>query len=332
MKTATGRKPDVAEGVRGKKGKKGKGLGDNQTIRQGEGMGRKKAPRGAKKGDRAEALELLKECDQRKLKLVSDGKWVKVDGQCPSDLLLRMSRCGDALGVLVREREAAKKLPEKTKRTERTQGTKKKTGEKKVEESVPVAQAVVEWTAEQMIEDDQQEYFCLKMAEGPYSQKSAYMQAYPDSSPDSARANASRLMTKDNIRRRIGYLKKELIKDVKLTVEESIRWCLLVRDTPVGYVDDESPLAQEVTRKEMQMGGAHGQLKRGDEDAGNEVETPAAVVIETRVKMPSKMDAQKQIDKLMGFDRDKEDPLEKAVDAMADMIRMIREKRGPETA
>ncbi len=247
-----------------------------------------------------------------------------------------------AEGVMGKEKGIGRKKAQRggkkggqKKRTKRTKGTKgtERTPEKnqsRLKIGAPSKEGKV-WTAEQMLEDVQQEYFCLKMAEGPYSQKSAYMQAYPDSSPDSSRANASRLMTNDNIRKRIAHLKKELIKDVKLTVEESIRWCLMVRDTPVGYVDDESPLAQEVTRKEMQMGGAHGQLKRGDADGGNEIETPAAVVIETRVKMPSKMDAQKQIDKLMGFDRDKEDPLEKAVDAMADMIRMIREKRGPET-
>lgn len=158
----------------------------------------------------------------------------------------------------------------------------------------------------EMLPDGQQEYFCLKMAEGPYSQKSAYMQAYPDSAPDSARANASRLMTNDSIRGRIEFLRAELIKDVKTTVEESIRWCLLVRDTPVGYVDEESPLAQEVIRKEMQMGGPQGQLKRGNEDSGNENDSPPSTIIETKIKIPSKMDAQKQIDKLMGFEKPQE--------------------------
>lgn len=131
------------------------------------------------------------------------------------------------------------------------------------------------------LEDSQQEYFCLKMAEGPYSQKSCYMQAYPDSAPDSARANASRLMTNDSIRKRIEFLRLELVRDVKITVEQQIHWYKQVKDTPTGFIDAESPLAQEVNY---------------------DGETGAV----TKIKIPSKMDASRQIDKLLGFEKPQE--------------------------
>lgn len=174
------------------------------------------------------------------------------------------------------------------------------------------ARALVEkvraWTPEQPLPDHQHEGFARLMAQGVYSQTSCYLQVYEDVERSTARVNSSRLvLTNADVRARIEWLKRELVKDVKLTVEDSVRWCLAVRDTPVGYLDDESPLVQEVQRDHA-----------GTEDAP---------VLKVKIKMPSKMDAQKQIDKLMGFDRDKDDPMAKAVDAMAEMVRMIREGR-----
>ncbi len=155
------------------------------------------------------------------------------------------------------------------------------------------------------MQDGQWESFCRAMAQGVYSQTSCYLQAYGDVERTTAKVCASQLLTNPNLRARIDWLKRELVRDVKLTVEDSIHWCLKVRDTPIGYLDDESPLVQEVHRDHA-----------GTEDGP---------IVKLKIKMPSKMDAQKQIDKLMGFDRDKDDPMAKAVDAMAEMVRMIRE-------
>jgi len=162
------------------------------------------------------------------------------------------------------------------------------------------------WEASQALPDGQQERFCQLMALGAYSNYSCYLQAYPNSSAEAARSSSSDLLTKPNIRARIDALRAEALKAVKITLEDQLRWYKTVRDTPVGYVDEESPLAQEV-QKEIE----------GTEETGP--------ILKVKIKTPSKMDAARQIDKLMGYDRDKDDPMAKAVDTMAEMVRMIRE-------
>lgn len=165
---------------------------------------------------------------------------------------------------------------------------------------------VMPWEAAQALPDGQQERFCQLMALGAYSNYSCYLQAYPNSSAEAARSSSSDLLTNPNIRARIDALRAEALKAVKITLEDQLRWYKTVRDTPVGYVDEESPLAQEV-QKEIE----------GTEETGP--------ILKVKIKTPSKMDAARQIDKLMGYDRDKDDPMAKAVDTMAEMVRMIRE-------
>lgn len=135
--------------------------------------------------------------------------------------------------------------------------------------------------------DGQQERFCRLMALGAYSNYSCYAQAYPGSSLEAARSSSSDLLTKPNIQARIRWIREDSLKNVKIRIEESLRWYQTVRDTPVGYVDEESPLAQEV-QKEIE----------GTEETGP--------ILKVKIKIPSKMDAQRQIDKLMGFEKPQE--------------------------
>lgn len=230
MKKATGRKPAVAEGVRG-----GKRLGDNQTIRQGEGMGRKGAQGGAKR----------------------------------------------------------------TERTERTQGTKKK-----VKKQARVVEK--EWAESDPLPDPQHEMFAKAIAYGAYSQTACYLMAYEEVERSTARVNASRLLTYANVAARVEWLKRESVKLFQVNKAEIMRDLYVGWRTPVGHIDLESPLAQEVSY-DAQTGAI------------------------TKVKMPGKTDMLKILLQMEGIEKPANDPLEKAVDAMADMIRMIREKRGPET-
>lgn len=149
----------------------------------------------------------------------------------------------------------------------------------------PVKEAI--WKPEMPLPDGQQERFCRLMALGAYSNYSCYAQAYEGCTLETARANSSRLLTNANIRARIAWIREEALKSVKIRIEESLRWYQTVRDTPVGYVDEESPLAQEV-QKEIE----------GTEETGP--------ILKVKVKIPSKMDAQRQIDKLMGFEKPQE--------------------------
>ncbi len=179
------------------------------------------------------------------------------------------------------------------------------------------------WKPAEMLENGQWETFCQKMAMGVFSNYSCYLQAYPESSPDAARRDASRLLTNADIKARIAWIREDALKHVKHSIEESILWCKRVIETPVGYIDDESPQAQEVQRDEQQMGGAQGQLRRGQADSGNEMESPEVVVTKVKIKMPSKMDAQKHLDDLMGFKKIDKDAA-RAGDAIVDLVSWIR--------
>ena len=77
--------------------------------------------------------------------------------------------------------------------------------------------------------------------------------------------------------------------------------------TPVGYVDEESPLAQEVTRDLIEKG----------DDAPERVESEGENAARSR--------AAKLLAQMRGWDKSKDDPMAKAVDTMAEMVRMIRE-------
>ena len=289
--------------------------------------GLKKAQRGAKRAGQAEALELLKEIETRGLKLVSDGKWVKVDGQCPTDLLLKMSRCSDALGVLVREREVGR---QKTKRIEKTKGTdigKPKTGR--------IARATAEWTPDQMLPNPAQERFCQLYSDGRYSGRSCYAQAFGAENDGTCRTEACTLLTKPDIQRRIAWLREESLKNWKCEKEEVMRFLHAVVMTPVGYVDEESPLAQEVTREEVQAGGQHGRLRRGDADEGNEVETPETTLVKTKVKMPGKKECAELLAKMQGWEKPAEvklnvsyepptQALKRAADKGVDLVSILK--------
>lgn len=162
----------------------------------------------------------------------------------------------------------------------------------------------IEVKPSEMLENGQWETFCQKMALGVFSNYSCYMQAYPETSADAARRDASRLLTNADIKARIVWIREEALKHVKHTIEESVQWCKRVIETPVGYIDDESPLAQEVERT----------------ITGTEAE---GVITKVKVKSPSKMDAQKHLDDLMGFKKIDKDA-NKTADAIVDLVSWIR--------
>lgn len=151
------------------------------------------------------------------------------------------------------------------------------------------------------------ERFCLLMAEGRFSQMSCYAQCYPESGIEAARRSASELMTKPDIRARIDWLKKEAARTFAVDKVELMKRLWQIVETPVGYVDAESPLAQEVTSETIQ---------RGDDEPD---------VLKTKIKVPDKIAAAKLLASMNGWDRPAEDPMAKAADAMTEMVRMIRE-------
>lgn len=196
--------------------------------------------------------------------------------------------------------------PVKTGRGEVRGGKRKKTLRRGDGETGRRGEKVKTLPPSEPLPDGQQEMFCRKMAMGVFSNYSCYLQAYPGGSVEAARSSSSVLLTKPNIKARIEWIRAESLKDVGESIEKAVRWYQAVIDTPVGYVDDESPLAQEVKREEVQMGGPQGKLKRGSADEGNESESPEMTLIKTTIKIPCKIKARERIDKLMGFEKPQE--------------------------
>lgn len=149
---------------------------------------------------------------------------------------------------------------------------------------------------------------------------------FPDSSEEAARSSASRLLTNANIRDRIEWLRKEAVKAFTCEKEEIMRLLYHAAITPVGYVDEESPLAQEVTWEEVSTGGAQGQLRRGNADSGNEVESPPATVIKRKVKMMGKNEAAKLLAQMQGWEKPKEVTLTMAYEPPSKALERAQEK------
>lgn len=163
---------------------------------------------------------------------------------------------------------------------------KKKAADRSVRAPVKAVKPKVTKPSEPM-PDGQQETFCQKMAMGVFSNYSCYLQAYPDVTPASARTLSSLLLTNIDIKARIAWIRAEALKHVNITLEEQLLWYIRVKDTPVGFVDDESPMAQKVKRTIM-----------GTEEEGT--------ITKVEVETPCKMAAAKQIDKLKGFEKPQE--------------------------
>lgn len=115
------------------------------------------------------------------------------------------------------------------------------------------------------------ESFAHLMAAGSISQTQAYLQVY-QCSQQTAEDASYRLMTKqDNfgVVRRFTYLREQMSSRAVLTVRERREFLANVVRTPVGAINENSPLAQEVVYEENEKGSR------------------------TKVKMPGKLEALK---------------------------------------
>lgn len=210
-------------------------------------------------------------------------------------------RAGRDLATGEKRREGGQKKPKRTRVSTPHSKDEKRGGKPRKDERHLIA--VVK--PDEVLENGQWETFCQKMALGVFSNYSCYMQAYPETTtPEAARRSASDLLTKTDIQARIAWIRQDALKNVKHSIEESVLWCKRVIGTPVGYIDDESPLAQEVER-----------TIQGTEAEG--------VITKVKVKTPSKMDAQKHLDDLLGFKKIDKDA-NKTADAIVDLVSWIR--------
>ena len=113
------------------------------------------------------------------------------------------------------------------------------------------------------------------MVESKLSKADAYRKAYnrKDMSNDAASKAASRLSKDGEVLRMINELNAQLDRSAVATKQECLEFLTAVLRTPIGEVDEDSPLCQEVAYTDSGM----------------------------RKKMPGKIEAVRELSKLAGY-------------------------------
>lgn len=137
----------------------------------------------------------------------------------------------------------------------------------------------------QPVENATHEAWCIEVAVEGYAYNQAYRRIISAAcAPNTAWTNGSMLATKYALR--LDYLRrtraKTIMEALGITAISVARHHLAVLDTPVGDLEADSPLAQEVTKRRMVT------------EAGEEWET-------LKIKMPGKGEAARALADLCGF-------------------------------
>jgi len=119
---------------------------------------------------------------------------------------------------------------------------------------------------------------------------------------------ACSLLTNADIQQRIAWLREESLKNWKCEKEEVMRFLHAVVMTPVGYVDEESPLAQEVTRDI---------IEKGDDEPD---------VLKVKVKMPGKKECAELLAKMQGWEKPAEVKLNVSYEPPAQALKRAADK------
>lgn len=122
----------------------------------------------------------------------------------------------------------------------------------------------------QPLDNPRHEAFAREWAKGK-SGTEAYIAAGYDAK--NADANATRFMGNDGIRARKEWFQEQAAKGTVLTIKEKREFLAAVVRTPIGEVDERSPLAQSVrysdTGKEIKMPDKLAAIRADDNLAGD---------------------------------------------------------------
>ena len=149
------------------------------------------------------------------------------------------------------------------------------------------------------LENKKHEAFCKSVAEGE-SRTEAYRLHVAEGEETKSITlwpAASRLYSDCKVSARIQELREKLDDDGPwaASLKEVKGYLTRVLRTPIGQIDEDSDLAQEVTY-EVQGGGARGKLKQGIYPEGNEQRCETVEV--AKIKSVSKMDAIEKLAKM----------------------------------
>ena len=96
--------------------------------------------------------------------------------------------------------------------------------------------------------------FCRLMVSGSINQTIGYMECYPDSTYNSAMSSACDLLGNPKIKEEIARLKGLAEEGDVMTRKEKREFLAKVKRTPIGQIDENSELAQELTVTDTQHG------------------------------------------------------------------------------
>jgi len=95
------------------------------------------------------------------------------------------------------------------------------------------------------LQDPQHEQFVRLLAEGS-GKVDAYLQVYPETDPQRATAQASRLAARPEIENRLGDLLEQSSDEAIWTLKERLEYCRAAAETPYAAIDDTSPLCKGI--------------------------------------------------------------------------------------
>lgn len=148
-----------------------------------------------------------------------------------------------------------------------------------------------------VLKNPKHEAFAQAVAGGMEAGK-AYRKVYK-SKAKTAETSGPRLFRNVAVKARVRELQEETSKTIAFTKQEALEFLADVIRTPIGDIDETSPLCQEYTVDEINSGGGQGKLRRGNAPEGNERRGDS--ILRTKLKMPSKLDALKQMAQLCGW-------------------------------
>ena len=90
--------------------------------------------------------------------------------------------------------------------------------------------------------------FAALIAGGTMNQTHAYMECFPDSTYEAARANAVRLIAQDSVIKEIKRLQDLADEGNVLSIREKREFLAAAIRTPISEIDENNPLATEITR------------------------------------------------------------------------------------
>jgi hypothetical protein len=146
---------------------------------------------------------------------------------------------------------------------------------------------------------------------GGASAAQAYRDTYPNASTATAETHGPELLRRSQVAVRVdelrGIQRTVVTEEFKVSREDMVRYLHEVLITPVGEIDADHVLAQEMTRSRRVRG-------RGED--GEEWETE-------KIKMPAKMDATEKLIKLAGWYAPETRRIE-GMDQMLELMTAIR--------